>query len=115
MRLLEPMGERDVGELVGMVDSGCLAHGEGKREDVPRRLPGKEFDRLGFELLAIIFIDLVEKDIVVDKHGAAFMPFLKDRAAASMRDVDEPNGQRNGDEGREIGRASCRERVCQYV
>src|SRR3546814_6168143 len=77
MRLLEPMGERDVGELVGMVDSGCLAHGEGKREDVPRRLPGKEFDRLGFELPAIIFIDLVEKDIVVEKHSAAFMPFLK--------------------------------------
>src|SRR3546814_20119061 len=83
MRLLEPMGERDVGELVGMVDSGCLAHGEGKREDVPRRLPGKEFDRLGFALLAIIFIDLCEKDIVVDKNGAALLPFLTDRAAGS--------------------------------
>src|SRR3546814_14115547 len=35
----------------------------------------------------------------------AFMPFLKDRAAASMRDVDEPNGQRNGDEGRDEERA----------
>ncbi len=83
------------------VDAGFLARSERERENLPRGQAGEEVGRLLFELHPVMLVDLHQKHAAINQHGAAFMPFLKDRTAAPMRDVDEPDGGRNGDEDRD--------------
>ena len=91
----------DARERVGMMDAGFLARSDRERENLPRGQAGEEVGRLLFELHPVMLVDLHQKHAAINQHGAAFMPFLKDRTAAPMRDVDEPDGGRNGDEDRD--------------
>ncbi len=101
MRLLGAVRKGDAGERVGMMDAGFLARAERERQNLPRGQAGEEVGGFLFELDPVVLIDLCKEDGAVDQHGPAFMAFLKDRTPPPVRDVDEPDGRRNGDEDRD--------------
>src|SRR3546814_4453625 len=49
------------------------------------------------------------------RHNATMMRMLVDVSGIDVRPVDELGWNGDALEAQEIGRASCRERVCQYV
>ena len=108
VRLFGTPGEGDPGERIGVVNAGRFARGKRHRHDLVEAHVGKPLGNFLFERSPVVGIDDACQLCAVDQHCTALVTLFEDRLAAPLREVDEPDGERYGEEQRDEQRAPDR-------